>query len=181
MSISPRVVNLVTAWTLKVTSDLQEGAERATGHGPATQAALVLLANRPGENIEWLRARLAMSHPGCVRLVDRLGDQGLLERQAAADGRAVALRLTARGRRAAKAIHRQRDRIVTEALGGIGDAEQERLRRALEAMLRAQAPSDEALADRCCRLCEHSRCFANGDECPVDLGFADHAGRYGAG
>src|SRR3954464_12056624 len=142
MSISPRLVNLVTAWALKVTGELQEGMEEATGHGPPEQAALVLLANRPGENIEFLRTRLAMSHPGCVRLVDRLAAEGMLERRPSSDprpappprppaggmlerrpssdARAVALHLTAAGRRTAKVIHRRRDRVVTQALAGIG-------------------------------------------------------------
>ena len=62
-----------------------------------TAAAIVVLGYAPGLSVELLRQVLDLSHPGTVRLINRLEEEGLVERRKAADGRAVALHLTRKG------------------------------------------------------------------------------------
>jgi DNA-binding MarR family transcriptional regulator len=178
MHISPREVNLVTAWALAVTTELHEVAAD-DGLNPATQAALCTLFNRPGESIEFLRGILGLSHPGCVRLVDRLEQEGLAQRRPGEDGRTLSLSLTAEGKRRARGLHRRREAVIARSLAGLSAAEGDQLRALLETMLRAGAPADEVAADRRCRLCLHRGCFSDGLVCPVDLGFADRSAAQG--
>jgi DNA-binding MarR family transcriptional regulator len=174
MHTTPRLANLVTAWTLSVATELDELAGQR-GLSPTAQAALSTLLNRPGENIEFLRGVLGLSHPGCVRLVDRLEDLELVERGQGEDGRTVTLNLTVKGRREARRLHRDREDVVADAVAGLNARQSAQLRVLLTTMLRAGAPEDVVAANRRCRLCLHAGCSAGGMECPVELGLADHA------
>jgi DNA-binding MarR family transcriptional regulator len=56
-------------------------------------------------SIDALRSGVGLSHPGAVRLVDRLAARGLVARRASADdGRRVALHLTRAGEAMAASI-----------------------------------------------------------------------------
>jgi MarR family transcriptional regulator, negative regulator of the multidrug operon emrRAB len=62
-------------------------------------AALCVIGHKPGLSIDFLAHVLGMSHPGTVRLADRLEADGLIQRKPNKDGRTVALHLTVSGQK----------------------------------------------------------------------------------
>ena len=90
MTADERTANLLGALALTVADRIATGSDAA---------ALITLRNyAEGEPLDLLRRALALSHPGVVRLADRLERRGLVERyRSERDGRAVALRLTRAG------------------------------------------------------------------------------------
>ena len=131
-------------------------------------AALVTLRNyAEGEPLDLLRRALALSHPGVVRLADRLQARGLVERHRSdRDGRAVALRLTPAGRRAADAALAARADAIAAALETL-DARRSAAPSApmLERMLGAQT-TDSTASLVICRMCDPDVC-GHPDRCPV--------------
>ena len=96
------------------------GIAGRSGLGPSDAAALVVLA-RPKRSvanlrIEALRHDLGLSHSAAVRLVDRLQAAGLASRESGSDGRSIAVRLTAAGRREAEGVLAERRGVVEEVL-----------------------------------------------------------------
>ena len=120
-----------------------------------------------GEPLDLLRRALALSHPGVVRLADRLQARGLVERHRSdRDGRAVALRLTAGGpargrRRARRARRRHRRRPRRRSTPG----QRRALAPMLERMLGAQT-TDSTASLVICRMCDPDVC-GHPDRCPV--------------
>lgn len=164
MHIDARTANLLGAWSLHVTDVMRHATEGTAGHGGGIPPALVALAADAGQSIEELRRTLRLTHPGTVRLVDRLVDQGWAERRRAAHGRAVAVVLTAAGRRTAAKIIAARQRALIGLLDPLSDGQRRALTALLEVLLAASTADTEDLRRRC-RLCDR-RCCQN---CPVDL------------
>ena len=75
-----RTANLLGAIALGLADDILETAERHVAHGGCTPAALYVIGHEPGLSIDFLARVLGMSHPGTVRLVDRLEADGLIQR-----------------------------------------------------------------------------------------------------
>jgi MarR family transcriptional repressor of emrRAB len=141
--------------------------EHDAGVAGSDAAALVTLRNyAEGEPLDLLRRALALSHPGVVRLADRLQARGLVERhRSARDGRAVALRLTTAGREAADAALAARGEAIAAALATLEPAQRRALAPMLERMLGAQTTdSDASLV--ICRMCDPDVC-GHPDRCPV--------------
>jgi DNA-binding MarR family transcriptional regulator len=163
-----RDINLVGALALAISDSITAATAAATKAaaaetGPAA-AALMLVAHLPGMSIDALRTGVSLSHPGAVRLVDRLEAAGLIERRACrGDGRRVALHLTPEGEAAAATIAQDRVKAVAGALAALPEAEQARFARTCETLLTALVggPAD---ALRICRLCDDRVC----DNCPVE-------------
>ena len=101
MASDERTANLLGALALTLSDRAAAAVQADAGVSRSDAAALVTLRNyAEGEPLDLLRRALALSHPGVVRLADRLQARGLVERHRGdRDGRAVALRLTAAGRR----------------------------------------------------------------------------------
>lgn len=160
-----RDANLVGALAVAIGDAVTRAAEAAAPEPGPAAAALMLVAHLPGMSIDALRIGVGLSHPGAVRLVDRLAARGMLERRASAeDGRRVALHLTAAGESAAAGIAEGRNRAVARALDGLPDAERAAFIRTTEKLLAALvAGPDDAL--RVCRLCDETVCT----RCPVDI------------
>lgn len=160
-----RTENVVGALAL-VLSDalLREAQSQAPELGPAA-AAINLVGSEPGLSIERLRRALGLSHPGAVRLVDRLVADGLMRRAPSdRDRRAVALRLTEAGEAGALAIRQARQRSLAAALQVLTAEEQASLTALAEKLL-GSLVSNEDEAYAVCRLCDHDACT----DCPVDL------------
>ena len=159
-----KIENVVGALVLALSDALHQGAQdRAPEPGPAA-AAITLLGHEPGMPIERLRRALRLSHPGAVRLVDRLVADGLLVRQASPkDRRAVALHLTEAGERSCAAILAARQGSVASALQVLSPVERESLGVLAEKLLGGLV-RDADQAYSICRLCDQGAC----DECPVD-------------
>ncbi|NER85187.1 MAG: MarR family transcriptional regulator [Leptolyngbya sp. SIO1D8] len=160
-----RTLNLLGALALSVVDALNTAVEANTGYRGETPAALVTLGAEPGISINSLRQILALSHPGTVRLVDRLQSQGWVERRAGADGRTLALFLTESGYERRQAILAERRQLLQLAVSSLPPDDQQQLTELLEKMLMAMTTTEQqAFAN--CRLCEEEVC--PGDLCPVE-------------
>jgi MarR family transcriptional repressor of emrRAB len=154
-----RSVNVLGAWVLSVADAMREAAERSTGMSGAGPAALVAVAAEPGMSVDTLRRALGLTHPGAVRLVDRLEERGWVAR-GAAGGRAVALRPTPAGVTARDALLAARHDALAAQLDRLGP-DRERLAAMVEPLLVEQAPDQGGLR-RLCRLCDRAAC----EPCP---------------
>jgi DNA-binding MarR family transcriptional regulator len=129
-------------------------------------AALITLLERGALTIEWLRRIAGLSHSATVRLVDRLAEEGLAHRRPGPDRRSVSILLTARGRRAAERLRRERETMLVSLLAPL-EPEERRTLLALAEKVLAGAVSGRWEARLACRLCDHGVCAAAGG-CPVD-------------
>lgn len=160
-----RTLNLLGALALSLVDGLSAATASASGFGGEAAAALVTLGVEPGLSIKRLGEILRLSHPGTVRLVDRLEGQGWVERRHGADGRTLALFLTATGIDCRQRILAARRQALQRAIAPLSSSDQEQLTALLEAML-AALTTDEQQAFAICRLCEEEVC--PGDRCPVE-------------
>ena len=160
-----RAANIVGAFAQTLGDRLAERSRLTVKHGAGAPAALAAAANYDVLSIERLRQILGLSHPGTVRLVDRLQADGLVVRRPAADGRAVNVRLTARGRARVKRLFSEREAVVEEVLAGLAPGERETVVDLLGRLLDATI-DDTAQAESTCRLCRHQACGATGG-CPI--------------
>ncbi|MEO8689683.1 MAG: MarR family transcriptional regulator [Solirubrobacteraceae bacterium] len=160
-----RAANVVGAFALTLGDRLAARSSLTVKHGASAPAALAAAANYEDLSIERLRHVLGLSHPGAVRLVDRLQADGLVSRRPAADGRAVDVRLTARGRKRVEKLFAEREAVVNEALAGLAPAERDMLVGLLGQLLDAMIDTTPE-AEGTCRLCRHEACNATGG-CPI--------------
>ena len=155
--------NMVGALVLGLADAILQQTENHAPEKGQAAAAIALLRHEPGMTIEQMRRALGMSHPGTVRLVDRLAVDGLVARQpSAADKRAVALHLTEAGERSCDAILSSRYRRIASALEVFEPSERETFRLLTEKLLSAFV-EDVDHAYSVCRLCDLSACV----DCPV--------------
>src|SRR5689334_14121957 len=127
-----RTANLLAAASVRVADLVHASTAFVTGRGAQAPAALVLLDRPEERTIEDLRQALSLSHSATVRLVDRLVQDGLVERGPGRDGRTVTPRLTGSGRRTAAAVRRARARAVERLLASLEPAERDQLAHLLE-------------------------------------------------
>lgn len=163
-----RTLNLLGALALGLVDGINAVVTTNSGHGGESPAALVTLGVEPGISINMLRQILNLSHPGTVRLIDRLEADGLVERRPGADGRTVALFLTEVGQARRETILAERRYQLHLAFDCLSIAERNQLAHLLEKMLAAMTTS-ELKADAICRLCEEEVC--PGDCCPVEQNY----------
>ncbi len=162
--VDDRLVNLLGVTALAASDRIRAAVETDLGHGGVAPAALVHLEAYPGESIESLRKVLRVSQPAAVRAVDRLADEGLLERRPGRNRRTLALFLTARGRRAAQRIRAVRSASLRELLSRLDDEERTRLLPLLEKLTSCLA-TDRLGALNVCRLCDRPSCLSG--PCPL--------------
>lgn len=160
-----RTLNLLGAFALGVGDALTTVVAANAGYGGEAPAALVTLGVEPGLSINTLRQILHLSHPGTVRLIDRLESDGLVERRSGADGRTLALFLTEAGYERRIRILAERRHSLEFALQSLTPSERQHLTQLLEKMLTVMTTS-ELQAFSLCRLCEEEVC--PGDRCPVE-------------
>lgn len=158
--------NLLGVVGLAVADRIRETARDILNHVGETPAALVVIGYDLGPSNDELRRILGLSHPGSVRLVDRLVTDGFVERREARDKRAVALYLTKEGKRVRKSLLKGRLAVVHPFLESLTDPEVETLTALLHKMLSSLEATD---LERCtlCRLCDDSVCT----NCPIPADF----------
>jgi DNA-binding MarR family transcriptional regulator len=154
--------NLVVAFALAV-QDRLEVALRGLGLDGRELAALTLVGAEDGGTVDWLCARVGLTHSGTVRLVDRLAARGLL-RRGPASGRRVPLHVTEEGRALLDRWSASRDGVAEELLAPVPEDQRAALVAALGRALQA-APRVRREADATCRACTWPAC---GQDCPVD-------------
>jgi MarR family transcriptional regulator, negative regulator of the multidrug operon emrRAB len=160
-----RTVNLLGALALSIADALNSIVEVNAGYGGEAPAALVTLGADPGLSINALRQILDLSHPGTVRLIDRLEAQGLVERRSGVDGRTLSLFLTEAGYERRQAILLERRQQLQLAISSLTQNDRKQLTILLEKMLAAMTTS-ELRNFAICRLCEEEVC--PDDRCPVE-------------
>jgi MarR family transcriptional repressor of emrRAB len=125
---------------------------------------LALIGHEPGISIHELSQGLGLSHPGTVRVVDRMVARNLVVRKRSLeDARAVELFLTPSGKQQEQSILASRKSALGNALAFLTADEIESLSRISEKLLSAILV-DEAHAFKICRLCDSSSCIG----CPIE-------------
>lgn len=162
-AMTERTSNLLGALAIAVTDRMNAAARETLKHAGETPAALVLIGLEPGMSNDRLRRILGMSHPGTVRLVDRLVNDGLVERRSSGrDGREVALHLTADGQQCRNTLLKNRMTVVHPLLETLDDSEQIVLSKLLHKIL-AAIPNSEIEMYTICRMCDERVC----ENCPL--------------
>ena len=162
-----RLENLLAALATSLADQIHSATEEAAGHGARAPAALTSILRRPGQSVGELSARLELSHSATVRLVDRLEADGLVVRRPGADGREVAVALTAKGRRRALRVLQARRSTTSRSLAGLSASERRDLEVLVDRLLRNQSAQREDPRP-VCRLCEVPACPLR--RCPVPGG-----------
>ena len=154
------VANLLGSLAVLLADEMSDAVSRE--HSATASAAILVLDKYPGASVEELRGSLALSHSGCVRLVDRLEAEGNAERRAGADARAVAISLTRKGRDAAALARARREEILLSAVSTLTRQEQEMLGGLVTKLLDRTVVVPRT-AMRTCRLCDYDACVS----CPM--------------
>jgi len=174
-SSSERDLNLIGAFALALADRMSAAIDQRGGLGGTSAAALLLVHHGHVRRIDDLRAPLALTQAGVVRLVDRLVASGLARRVAAVDGdrRTVALALTRAGTVRARALMRARERAIAELLAPLAPAQVAALGEASDHVL-AGAAREHPAPGRLCRYCDEGACDLS--RCPVELAAIDQRG-----
>lgn len=156
--------NVIGAFALALADEILASTEDEAPEPGSAAAALALIGHEPGITIERLRRALGLSHPGAVRLVDRLETPGLVERgHSHQDRRTVSLALTDTGRQRVDAVLSRRQSVLQAALSTLSHEERTAFAQTAEKLLCFML-KDLDHAYTICRLCDQDACI----ECPVD-------------
>ncbi len=168
--MTDHLINLLGAVGLAVADRLQETALALLHHAGETPAALVVIGHGQGPSNNQLRQILRLSHPGTVRLVDRLVADGLVERRQGRDKRAIALHLTERGEAMCRDLLQGRRSAIKPFVASLNKQEQGQLEALLRKMLICQEPT-QAERRTLCRFCDQGVCT----NCPIPADIPDGA------
>ena len=169
-AVIDRTANLLGVVGLAVADRIQETAREILSHSGETPAAVVVIGYGFGPSNDQLRRTLGLSHPGTVRLVDRLVADGLVERRKARDRRAVALHLTEAGMSLREKLLKGRLAAIRPFLVPLNEAEQETLCELLHKLLSAMDTTDQERRTLC-RLCDDRVCT----NCPIPAEFRSNS------
>jgi DNA-binding MarR family transcriptional regulator len=159
---SNSAANILGALSVAITDRIRTTTQQFLVRAGESAGAIVIIGYVPGISVELLRQVLGLSHPGTVRLIDRLRDDELVERQKAKDGRAVALHLTKRGAQLRSQLMESRLELLENAVNVLTDEEQQLLEALLSKVLKT-LPETEMAKHQICRLCLTSACL----DCPI--------------
>ena len=160
--MSDRTANLLGVLGLAVGDRIEETARQVLSRVGETPAALVVIGYGSGPSNDQLRRVLDLSHPGTVRLVDRLVADGLVERREGRDKRAISLHLTDQGMALREELLEGRLAALRPLLSPLTEGEQDTLAALLHKVLLSigtTAPERRRL----CRLCDTRVCT----DCPI--------------
>ena len=163
-----QTANLLGAVGLAVSDRISESARTILNHSGETPAALVVIGYGQGPSNDLLRKILGLSHPGTVRLVDRLVADGLVERKKGPDNRTIALFLTDKGQSRREQLLAGRLATIKPLLSPLDASEQKTFDKLLHKILSSMETTD---IERCslCRLCDNRVCL----NCPIPADFRD--------
>jgi DNA-binding MarR family transcriptional regulator len=164
--MAERLTQLLGVLSLAATDRFRGAVEGSLGRRGAHAAALVHLDAHPGGSVRSLAAVLGVSEPAAVKLADRLGADGLLERRRGADLRTWALHLTPAGYAAAAQILAARASALDGLVSALTPAEHQALEPLLEKLVAALA-DDRPGALQVCRMCDREACYESGPDCPL--------------
>jgi DNA-binding MarR family transcriptional regulator len=158
---------MLGALSLVVADQASDAVAEAAGRSESAAAALsALLHFLDCPSVDLLRQVLGLTSSGTVRLLDRLGESGYVERGPGVDGRSVSVSLTEEGRRAAQRVSKARADVLQGALAALSPAERatfEQLSgKVLVGMMRGPGAGRWI-----CRLCDVSVCRGADGGCPL--------------
>jgi MarR family transcriptional regulator, negative regulator of the multidrug operon emrRAB len=163
-----RTANLLGTVGLAIANRIEAMSRETLNHAGETPAALVVIGYGFGPSNDQLRRILGLSHPGSVRLVDRLVADNLVERREGRDKRAIALYLTEQGEALREKLLKGRLAAIKPLVTSLTDTEQGVLAALLHKMLSSMDTTD--LERRTlCRLCDGRVC----SNCPIPADFRD--------
>jgi DNA-binding MarR family transcriptional regulator len=170
-----RLANLLAVTATALADEIRERTADAVGeHGAAAAALVALSQSQDGAPITRLAGVLGLTHSGAVRLVDRLVELGYVRRRDALDRRTVSVRLTVRGRAAARRVAAARAQATEPLLAALAAGDRARLSATLETVIKGVV--DARLARRSaeswrgawlCRLCDFTACGRPDGRCPA--------------
>ncbi len=161
-----QTANLLGVVGLAVAGLIEDTTREIMKHAGETPAALVVIGYDLGPSNDLLRRVLGLSHSGTVRLVDRLVEDGLVERRAGEDARSVALHVTKRGRALREKVLKGRLAAIRPLLAPLSREEQGTLQALLHKILSSR---ETTVMERrtLCRLCDNRVCM----DCPIPADF----------
>jgi DNA-binding MarR family transcriptional regulator len=168
-----RVTHSLLRLSTAMRSQAWEWAEGA-GLTPTQGEILVLLMQRKGPmRLGEIARETALTAATTSDAVSTLEGKGLVEkRRALDDGRALAVRLTARGRTAAKRAAQWPD-FLSKAVGALRDEEQAVLYRTLLKTIRQLEAQEQIPAHRMCLTCTHLEPSKNPKKTPHHCALLD--------
>jgi DNA-binding MarR family transcriptional regulator len=176
-----QAANLLGALSLVIADRMADDMEQAGGRSGSNAAALsALLHFLDQPSVDLLRQVLGLTPSGTVRLVDRLEQDGYVQRGPGADGRSVSLSLTEVGQVTAERVVAARTQVLSSALAVLTEDERE-LARELFGKVLAGLIRGPGATRWICRLCDTGACRAAPGGCPVGnaararLGRTEHA------
>ena len=157
--------NILGALAVLIQDRVEGMWQSALDLSPMAAAALVQIDNEPGSSIEAEAGRIGLTHSATVRVIDKLAERGLVEKdRARKDARAQSLTLSKPGKRVAQQLHEARNQVTDDLLAGLAPAQRQALEQGISAILyRCVAPGREA--DVTCRVCDDRRCSP--EICPI--------------
>ena len=158
--------NLLGVVGLSIADRIHAVALEVMNRAGETPAALAIIGYGFGPSNDKLRRVLGLSHPGTVRLVDRLVSDGLVERRKGSDNREIALYLTDAGHASREALLKGRLASIRSMLTPLSKKERELLTAILRKLLISMDPTDLERR-RLCRLCDDRVC----KDCPIPADF----------
>ena len=155
--------NLLGALTRALSDRVEAGLRDNLNRSGEAASAVIFLGYTPGISVEILRQVLSLSHPGTVRLIDRLVEDGLVERRKTEDGRAVALHLTHSGNKYRTKLMELRNDVLETALQDLSSKERATFGNLIAKVLSA-LPQTELDKHHICRQCSVKLCSS---DCPI--------------
>jgi MarR family transcriptional repressor of emrRAB len=159
-----RAANLLGALAIGVADRLERATEAVAGRSGSRAAALVNLAQWPGDTIEELRHMVGLTHSATVRVVDGLVADGLIQRVHVGGGPAVRPEVTPAGQAEAHKVLAARHDVLDSLVAPLSEAEIATFTEIAERLLRTLTHDFNA-GELICRLCELDACPQ--DRCPV--------------
>src|SRR5687768_7755992 len=157
--------NILGALAMLIQDRVEGRWQSSLDLSPMAAAALVQIEGEPGCSIELVAGRIGLTHSATVRVIDKLAERGLVEKdRARKDARAQSLKLSKAGKRIAQQLHEARNQVTDDLLAGLAPAQRTALEQAIRAILhRCVEPGREA--DVTCRVCDDRRCSP--EICPI--------------
>jgi DNA-binding MarR family transcriptional regulator len=138
---------------------------------------IALLDFSPAGTVQALSQICGLTHSGGVRLVNRLGVAGYVERGPGRNARSVTVTLTPSGREIALELRAARHAAIAATMTDLTMSQREDLTTACEALISAlttyrlarRTDGDSPAGGALCRLCDFGACERADDNCPAAL------------
>lgn len=165
MAVSDPLVNLLGALALGVTDRMRSAVAQAMPLGGETASSVIVIGHAPKISIDQLSRILRLTHGGAVRLVDRLAERNLVDKQPSAiDRRIMTLTLTQNGLQVRDKLLALRRDALAALLERVAPEDLAPLER-IAAIIVASLPENALSAMTTCRYCDERRCI----DCPMEV------------